>query len=60
MLFIIAQASLTIEKAIDKFLNDGKRVITQARIVQLEDIRENLINPIDKVFPNDRGLSDEQ
>ena len=50
-----------IEKAIDKFLNDGKRAITQARLVELEEIRENLINPIDKVFPiTDKGLFNEQ
>lgn len=49
-----------IEKTIDKFLNEAKRLITQAKIVELEDIRENLINPIDKVFPYNRSLFDEQ
>lgn len=40
-----------IERIIDKFLNDGKRMISQAKLTTLEDIREFLINPIDKVFP---------
>ena len=40
-----------LERTIDKFLNDPKRLITQARVVELEEIRENFVNPIDKVFP---------
>ena len=40
-----------IERTIDKFLNDPKRSITQAQIVDLTDIRCFLVNPIDKVFP---------
>ena len=48
-----------IERLIDKFLNDAKRGITQAKVCSLDDIREFLVNPIDKVFPVDRGLSDE-
>ena len=43
-------SSYRIEKLIDKFLNDGKRFITQADVVSLEDIAENLLNPIDKMF----------
>lgn len=39
-----------IERAIDKFLNEPKRVITQAKVVELGDIREDLINPIDKLL----------
>ena len=39
-----------IERAIDKFLNDPKRCITQAKVVCIEEIRDFLINPIDKVF----------
>lgn len=41
--------SAKIERIIDKFLNDSKRMITQAEVVSLENIRENLINPIDKI-----------
>ena len=39
-----------IERSIDKFLNDGKRAITQARVVSLEDISEFLVNPIDRMY----------
>lgn len=50
-----------LERAIDKFLNNPKRAITQAKLVELEDIHEFLINPIDKVFPKveDGGLFDD-
>lgn len=48
-----------IERAIDKFLNDPKRGITQAKLVELEDIHEFLVNPIDKMFPKDGGILDE-
>ena len=48
-----------IERAIDKFLNDPKRGITQAKLVELEDIHEFLVNPIYKVFPKDGGILDE-
>lgn len=47
-----------IERIIDKFLNDAKRCITQAKVVELEDIYEFLINPIDKVFPCKGDLFD--
>lgn len=40
-----------IERAIDKFLNNPKRVISQAEVVNVNDIRHLLINPIDKVLP---------
>lgn len=40
-----------IERAIDKFLNDPKRCITQAKVVCIEEIHDFLVNPIDKVFP---------
>ena len=40
-----------IERTIDKFLNDGKRIITQAKVVEdINSIREFLINPIDRVI----------
>lgn len=48
-----------IERAIDKFLNDPKRGITQAKLAYVEDIREFLVNPVDRVFPFDRGLFDD-
>lgn len=48
-----------IERVIDKFLNDGKRGITQAKLVDITEIREFLVNPVDKVFPIDRGILDE-
>ena len=48
-----------IERIIDKFLNNPKRVITQAAVVELEDIYDFLVNPIDKVFPDGRRIKDE-
>lgn len=38
-----------IEKTIDKFLNDPKKSITQANVCQLAEIREFLVNPIDRL-----------
>ena len=48
-----------IERAIDKFLNDPKRGITQAKLSSVEEIREFLVNPVDKVFPIIGDLFDE-
>lgn len=48
-----------IERIIDKFLNNPKKIITQAKIVTLEDIFPNLVNPIDRVFNTDWSVSDE-
>lgn len=51
-----------IERSIDKFLNNPKRAITQAKLVELDDIYEALVNPIDKVFPktiSDEGVFDD-
>lgn len=48
-----------LERIIDKFLNNPKRLITQASVVSLADIYDFLINPIDKVFPNVGGIIDE-
>lgn len=48
-----------IERIIDKFLNDPKRIITQAKIVELEDIVDNIVNPVTKMFPNAGGLEDD-
>lgn len=39
-----------LERIIDKFLNDPKRMITQAKLVCTEDIIEDLVNPIDKIL----------
>lgn len=39
-----------LERIIDKFLNDPKRMITQAKLVYTEDIIEDLVNPIDKIL----------
>ena len=41
-----------IERAIDRFLNNPKRMITQAKIIELEDIREFLVNPVDFMMAN--------
>lgn len=40
-----------IEKLIDKFLNDGKRGISQAEVTSVENIYKCIINPLDKMFP---------
>ena len=48
-----------IERIIDKFLNNPKYSVSQAQVVDLTDIREFLVNPIDKVFPTNRGHIDE-
>lgn len=45
-------SSHRIESMIDKFLNDGKKFITQAEVVNLDDIRDNMVHPIDKMFLN--------
>lgn len=39
-----------LEKIIDKFLNDSKRAITQAKVTDLNEIREFLVNPIDRLY----------
>lgn len=39
-----------IEKQIDRFLNNPKRCITQAKVTDIEEIREFLVNPIDRVL----------
>lgn len=48
-----------LERLIDKFLNDGKRAITQARVTELAEVYDNLVNPIDKVFPTKGGIFDD-
>ena len=44
-----------IEKVIERFLNDPKRMITQAKISTLEEVREFLVNPIDKLYYYEGG-----
>lgn len=41
-------------RAIDKFLNDPKKMITQADVVELESIQELIQFSLNKIFP-DRG-----
>ena len=38
-------------RLIDKFLNNPKRVITQAKVITIDEIRDLLVNPIDRMFP---------
>ena len=44
---------------IDKFLNNPRSIVTQATVTCLEEIIDYLINPIDKVFSNNKGESDD-
>lgn len=37
-------------RAIDKFLNDPKKMITQADVIEISDIRENIIDSINKII----------
>ena len=39
-----------IERLIDKFLNDPKKMITQAKVTTFAEVREFLVNPIDKLL----------
>lgn len=45
-----------LEKRIDKFLNNSKRMITQASVTEVDDIRKFIVNPVDKIFPEEPGL----
>lgn len=50
-----------IERAIDKFLNDPKKMISQADVVTLDTIYPNIWQTVGKIFPiEERGLEDEQ
>lgn len=51
-----------IEKIIDKFLNDGQRLISQADVVDFESISSNIINPVEKLSGVEfmRGKSNEE
>lgn len=40
-----------LERIIDKFLNDTKRGITQARVTTLDEIKDCLVNPINLLQP---------
>ena len=39
-----------LERIIDKFLNNPKRMISQANVVELSEIIDFLVNPIDRVI----------
>jgi hypothetical protein len=50
-----------IERAIDKFLNDPKKMISQAEVVTYDAIYPQIWQTISKIFPiEERGLEDEQ
>lgn len=50
-----------IERAIDKFLNDPKKMISQAEVVTFDTIYPNIWQTVSKIFPiEERGLGDEQ
>lgn len=50
-----------IERAIDKFLNDPKKMISQAEVVTYDTIYPQVWQTISKIFPvEERGLEDEQ
>ena len=50
-----------IERAIDKFLNDPKKMISQAEVVTFDTIYPNIWQTVRKIFPiEERGLEDEQ
>ena len=44
-----------LERIIDKFLNNPKRMITQAKVTELEEISEFLVNPITKLYNGGQG-----
>lgn len=43
-----------IEKLIDRFLNDPKKEITQARVVDVTEITDLLVDPIQKFFETEK------
>ena len=50
-----------IERSIDKFLNDPKKMISQADVVTFDTIYPNIWQTVSKIFPiEERGLEDEQ
>ena len=44
-----------LERIIDKFLNNPKRMITQAKVTTLEEISEFLVNPINRLYNGGQG-----
>lgn len=42
-------------RAIDKFLNDPKKMITQADVVEIDSIQEGIQASLMKIFPNMGG-----
>ena len=50
-----------IERTIDRFLNNPKRLITQAEVTDVESLRSNIVNIVDKVFiVDERSTTDEE
>ena len=50
-----------IERAIDKFLNDPKKMISQADVVTFDTIYPNIWQTVSKIFSiEERGVEDEQ
>lgn len=39
-------------RAIDKFLNDPKKMITQAEVVELNDVQDAIVDSVSKIFPD--------
>ncbi len=49
-----------IEKTIDRFLNDPKRGITQAEVVDIESVRDLIVNPVNRAFPAKERLFEDE
>lgn len=48
-------------RAIDKFLNDPKKLITQADVIEYEEISTNIMDSLYKIFPSTtKGLFDDE
>lgn len=43
-------------RAIDKFLNDPKKMITQAEVIEIESIQDSISDALLKIFPGMGGL----
>lgn len=48
-----------IVKLIDKFLNDGRRGITQAEVVSVETIQTPVYSALEKIFPKSENIDEE-
>lgn len=47
-------------KIIDRFLNEPKRLISQAEVVSLKDVAPNMVNPLISAFIENEDTTDEQ